>query len=219
MNKKLRISLIVVLIILIAILSAIEIKQVLNLNPDNQVKVEPTHKVGPYTLEVAQTSILQEDEKNLKTAIEQGKEKPLVQAVAKYFVSDYFTLRYKNNMNDVGGLGVVFPKTKNQFKINAIDSYYLDVAEFNADYGPENLPLVDEISVNNPVKIDKSTVDFDTKAIADDVKAVYDVTAKWQYEANEKVNATKLGIVNQIVVRLVVDKENQVWVYELLGVN
>lgn len=218
MNRKLRISLIIILAILIVILGAIEIKKLVDVKPSNQTKVEATKKIGPYTVEVAQTSILQGYEDELKSAVNEGKNTPIMKALTKYFIADYFTLRYKNNMYEVGGQGVVYPKTVKRFKTNAIDSYYLDVAEYNDDYGSENLPLVDAVSVNKPVKVDKATVDFD-KGIAKDIKTVYDVKAKWQYEANDVVNAVKLGIVNEAIIRFVVDNENQVWVYEILGVE
>jgi len=198
-----------ILTLMVIILGITEIRSVFNAASTivAQAPELETKEVGPYTVPVTKSEFLNQLYENIETSME-GNASAQRQAVASAFVADFFTLRDKENFSDVGGLGFVFEPVREQFRTNAIDSYYLDLYQFRAAFGQENLPKVISVNVD-----DSTNLDLDSVALNDNndipVRNVYDLTLTWQYEENDVVDTT--NIINTARIRLVQDNDSRNW--------
>lgn len=204
-----------VLSALVLVLTVMEVKSLMDATNKvaNTEKESTSLKIGNYEVSKTQSEYEKTLTPELEKTLTSGKDVDIVKGLTQYFISDYFSLRDKPNYNSIGGIGLVYSKNKKAFTTNAINSYYMDLAQYKDAYGEKNLPLVTSVSVKKPKKVDASKVKIsDKKSIK--VSGVYDVKATWKYEKNEKLDTSK--IVNSATVRLVKDSESKNWyVYDI----
>ena len=67
--------------------------------------------------------------------------------VAMSFVADFFTLSNKQIKNDVGGAQFFNEEYRINFREKAINSYYFALEQWIMDYGLQNLPTVEDITI------------------------------------------------------------------------
>lgn len=216
MKKRTKV-LIGVLTICVLILIVLDLRSTLGWDKKHLEKV-PTFTVGPYTLVEGRTDYLNNARGQLEGAVKSNDDQSLIKAVANYFVADYFTLKNKQTFNDVGGLGLVLPVVKSQFKTNAIDSFYVDLSSLIDAYKAENLPEITNVKIDNVEKLNSvpdlsKYPDSKDKNMPTKVEQAYDARTSFGYRDNNVLDTSNL--INQAVVRLV--KVNNVWyVLELL---
>lgn len=217
MRKKLTGVLITVLVILVVAIGAIEAKEYFMPGNNDKPAVKHDIEIGPYKVSAYQTEYLKTVGDKLKTDYET---KPnsikTIDALSSYFIADYFTLRNKFVMDEVGGMGLVYSGIRTTFKNNAIDSYYMDLTEYRNEYGADNLPEVSSVKVVNRKNVNKNSVTLNANGKSNLV-AFKDMDLTWTYVDNDVVNPKALKIVNKGTLRLALDKNGTWWVYELLG--
>jgi len=197
------------LTLLVIVLAITEIRSVMDATNvmSNEPETANTIEIGPYTLPVTESKFLNSLYDNINNNLE-GSNNEIIGSVAQAFVADFFTLRDKSNFDDVGGLGFVFQPVRNQFRDNAIASYYLDLYQFRSAFGQENLPLVTEVTVGDIENLNLTSVSInDSDTIT--VHAVKEANVTWTYEDNDVVDTT--NIINQARIRFVQDQETRHW--------
>lgn len=214
MKKRTKI-LIGILTVCVIALIILDLRSTLGWDQRQALKA-PTFKIGEYTLVEGRTKYLESAKTTLAEALKNDDEQAKVKELASYFVADYFTLKNKSTFNDVGGLGLVLPAVRSQFKTNAIDSYYVDLSSFIKAYKAQNLPEVTGVKVEQVQQLDKNPdlskyKDAQGKAVV--VEKAYDVSTSFNYKDNNVLDISNL--VNKAVVRLV--QVNNIWyVLELM---
>lgn len=78
-------------------------------------------------------------------------------SVAKMFIIDLYTIKNKINKYDVGGCEFVLPNFVENYKINVTDTIYKYVADNSLNDRTQNLPVVNEISIES---MEKKTYDI-----------------------------------------------------------
>lgn len=195
----------------VLILVALDLRSTLGWDKKGPEQV-PTFKIGEYTLLDGRTKYLGSARTELENAVKGNEDQALVKAVTNYFVADYFTLKNKRTFNDVGGLGLVLPVVRGQFKTNAIDTYYVDLSSFINAYKAENLPEVTNVKIDSQQKLDKvpdlsKYKDYKDKTKATSVQSAYDVSTSFEYQDSNVLDTSNL--VSKATIRLV--KVNDVW--------
>ncbi|MDL2212263.1 hypothetical protein LJB88_05235, partial [Erysipelotrichaceae bacterium OttesenSCG-928-M19] len=192
--------LLAILTILVVILAGFEVKSLLEAsNSKEEVKIT-TKRIGPYIVSTNQTAYQQKVETQLQSALDSGDAVQIVSEASKFFISDYFTLKDKTNKNNVGGMGFIFIDNQAQFKVNAIASYYRDLTTYQDAYGKANMPIVTNVTTGTPKKVSKSLVKVSDNSSLQ-VKSVYDIPVKWQYEENDKLK--EMNLINKASLRFV----------------
>ena len=213
-KKKSTKMLLAILTLLVLVLAGVEFKNIIDKNAKEQQPVINTKTIGPYTVNANQTEFQKKVATELEAALKTGKGIPITTAVSRYFISDFFTLRDKANKNDVGGMGFVLLDAQAQFKVNAISSYYRDLATFQQTYGKDNLPLVVEVKVGRPTRVANTEVSVSSSSTLK-IRSVYDIPVSWQYEKNDAT--AKMNIVNKAVLRFVRASDNNWYIYQING--
>lgn len=214
-NRTTRI-LLAVLTIVVVVLAIFEIKSIIDQKKKGDKVVATTKQIGPYTVLSDQTELQKKLEPELKAALDTKQGKQIVKEAGRYFISEYFTLFNKTNPKAIGGIGFVFEPTKETFRTNAFDSYYMDLPQFIKSYGKENLPLVDTVKAGALSKVHISNVQVPKNSKLT-VLSVYDVAVSWTYEKNDKNQATTL--VNKGRVRFVKASDGNWYVYEFINAD
>lgn len=217
MRNRLKRVLIIILIILIIAIGAMEVKNYIKPESKSQTLMKKNINIGPYKINENQTEYMKQLAEELKTAYDTNPDSDaLLYALTKYFVADYYTLRNKFVMADVGGMGLVYPVISKTFKQNAIDSYYMDITEYRNEYGVDNLPEVASIKVSKPEKINMAAIRLNDE-LKEKAKDFRDIVVDWTYVDNDVVNPVQLKLVNKSVIRLVKDVDGTWWIYEILA--
>lgn len=217
MGKRLTGILVTILVVLIIAIGAIEAKDYFMPSNNDKPEVKKEIEIGPYKVSAYQTDYLKTVGDKLKTAYDaKPNSTATIDELATYFVADYFTLRNKFVMDEVGGMGLVYSGIKKTFKENAIDSYYMDLTEYRNEYGADNLPEVNSVKVLKRENVSKRNVDLNA-ASKKNLVSFKDVSISWSYLPNDVVNPKALKIVDRGVLRLALDKNGTWWIYEFLG--
>ncbi|MDR3215738.1 MAG: hypothetical protein LBT75_05665 [Bacilli bacterium] len=207
-NKKTRV-LFIILTIMVCFLAIIEVKNMIDLKNKKTSVVLVNKKIGIYDVSPNQSNYEKELEPLLLKALSNKDDTTITNEVSKYFISEYFSLKDKNNYNQVGGLGFILEANRNNFKTNAVDSYYRDYAQFKKVYEQAQLPLITNVEIIKRTDKKRSVISNNTN-----LNKVVDIDVKWSYEDNNINN-----IVSSIIVRLVKDKDNNWYIYELISNN
>ena len=157
-----------------------------------------------YILRDNATDYQKEIFKELKEAVEgdpRAEDIAIAELVAKNYVADFYTFSNKQGQYDVGGMYYIYDGEftngdhyKDNVYLKARDTYYKYLSKYMTDYGVENLPEVDnvtitksektpwEFSVNEHVanKQDENGEWYDYRE--DHVYDAYLVTCSWTYK-------------------------------------
>jgi hypothetical protein len=194
---------------MVCFLAIIEVKNMIDLKNKKTSVVLVNKKIGIYDVSPNQSNYEKELEPLLLKALSNKDDTTITNEVSKYFISEYFSLKDKNNYNQVGGLGFILEANRNNFKTNAVDSYYRDYAQFKKVYEQAQLPLITNVEIIKRTDKKRSVISNNTN-----LNKVVDIDVKWSYEDNNINN-----IVSSIIVRLVKDKDNNWYIYELISNN
>ena len=78
-------------------------------------------------------------------------------AIVQNFVADFFTLSNKNSRTDIGGLQFISEDILSNFRVSAIDEFYLYLNLYLQIFGSESLPTVESTTILG--------IEFDTRII------------------------------------------------------
>jgi hypothetical protein len=213
------------LTILIIALGALEVNNILTAGFGDDDSEITTKQIGPYVVNAQQTERQEQLEEQLLAALDANDQEAIKRNVTEYFVSDFFTLRDKRNLNDIGGIGFVLPDTRARFSTNAIDSYYRDLADFKNAFDNENLPLVVSVELGEFVDVDLYEIEVEVESDNEEdeedneeveITSAFDVEVTWIYEESNVIDVSQ--IVDNAIIRLVIS-EGIVFVYEIRAVN
>lgn len=109
---------------------------------------------------------------------EEVDEEKYVEQISKMFILDFYTLSDKLTNTDVGGLDFVYSTAKTPFLEKAEDTIYKYVESNLYDNRNQELPTVDEITINSIEQIEYTvgTDYIDSNA--------YQVNVTWTYKEN-----------------------------------
>lgn len=94
---------------------------------------------------------------DLSATVEKGDNKEEAKQVAVSFVYDFFTLSNKKSAEDIGGLQFIPSNKVATFMQYAKSYYYSNYSTIANEYGKENLPEVDSVSVES---MEEAQLDF-----------------------------------------------------------
>lgn len=106
-------------------------------------------EVGPYQLGLNQTLYLEELQIELEKSLTSNDGNAIIESVSKYFIADFFTLKNMQNRDDVGGLGLVSPPYRKEFKTNAVTGLFLDWPKLADQYGRDELFEVIDVKIKS----------------------------------------------------------------------
>lgn len=122
-------------------------------------KVEITEN-SVYLVPENPTACMKSAYDELSKALTSGDEKAEAQALAKLFVSDFFTLSNKEADTDVGGLNYVPSDAYEDMEVYARFYFYNNYSVIKTDLGEDQLPTVKEVTVNNT---EEASVTYDNQ--------------------------------------------------------
>ena len=70
-------------------------------------------------------------------------------SISKMFIIDLYTLNNKNNMYDVGGVQFVYPKARDNFKLNVENTLYKYMEDNSDGKREQDLPEVSNVEVTS----------------------------------------------------------------------
>lgn len=153
MNKKYKISLTVLLILIIACVSLLMLKRVLYHQKENKAMVssivDNMENYG-YSLDDRDTKIYKDTYYELKELLsaEEVNYEEYGQKLTKLFVIDLFTLSNKVNKYDVGGLEFIYNSEKEMFKNKVMDTLYEDLEDNSYDTRNQQLSTVSAVIID-----------------------------------------------------------------------
>lgn len=153
MNKKYKISLTVLLILIIACVGLLMLKRVLYDQKENKAMVssivDNMENYG-YSLDDRDTKIYKDTYYELKELLsaEEVNYEEYGQKLTKLFVIDLFTLSNKVNKYDVGGLEFIYNSEKEMFKNKVMDTLYEDLEDNSYDTRNQQLSTVSAVIID-----------------------------------------------------------------------
>lgn len=181
MNKKYKIPLICIFLLLLICISLLMYKKFIY---DKKEVKEPTvyssiiDKMDAYgyTLDDRDGKLFKEKYYELKSILDTDEinDEEYAKKLAELFVIDLLTIQNKVNKYDVGGLEYLYDQEREMFKNKVMDTLY-DYVEDNS-YGTreQELPIVDATTVTN---IEKTTYKIEEKTLD-----AYEVSLEISYE-------------------------------------
>ncbi len=130
-----------------------------------------------YTIGHNATDLNKEYFRELNKALDANDQKAVAEAVAKCFVTEYFTWTNKDGNYDVGGMQYIYTEDQRDFEIKSRYSFYHDMDLYISQLGTQSLIQVSGVTVNS---IEETTYDIDDET---SVKA-YDIDLSWTYTSN-----------------------------------
>ncbi len=203
MNKKYKISLIIVSILLIITIGLLCFKKFVydkNSNEKPSVYSSVVEKMDEYgyTLDDRDSDLFKEKYLELKTNLtsDEINYEEYAKSLSELFVIDLLTISNKVNKYDVGGLEYLYDSEKEMFKGKIMDTIY-DFVEDNS-YGKRNqeLPTVSNVTISD---IKESQYEIDNSK-----KESYDITMDIEYEKD-------MGYDKKVTITIVKD-ENKMYV-------
>lgn len=96
-------------------------------------------------------------------ALASSDEEAEAQAVAKLFVADFFTLSNKTSDTDIGGLSYIPSDAYEDMEVYARFYFYNNYSSIVAEYGEEQLPCVEDVTVDDvqPAQITYGDTTYD----------------------------------------------------------
>lgn len=141
-----------------------------------EVKVLKTIKEYGYTLKDNKTKKYQEMFEELSKILEKDSvdEEEYVKKITQMFIYDFYSLEDKSAKTDVGGTDFVYSPSLTNFLDNAEDTYYKYVESNIYGDRKQDLPVVDEITIDSVEQ-----TEFAYGETSDD--AAYEVVVSWTY--------------------------------------
>lgn len=173
--KKILISIITLLIVLIAAFAVYKV--FFNKEEVKETKIVHTIKKYGYNLKDSKS----EKYKNMFYDLEKIlKEDPVdeekyVKKITEMFVYDFYTLDDKSAKTDVGGTDFVYSTALGNFLENAEDTFYKYVESNIYNQRKQELPTVDEITIDS---VEKTTFAYGEETDED----AYEVKVSWTYK-------------------------------------
>ena len=169
--------LLIIIVILIIILGVVGVIYKLSKTEDEEA-IKVLDVIDGFSYELKETdSKLKKDlfyelEKTLKE--DDIDYKIYAELLSKIFVVDVFSLDYKMNKYDIGGLEFILDSEKDKFKTLMSDTLY-DIVENNYDgKRKQELPLVNSVTI---IECTDSKFKFDNEELL-----AYDIVLEWTYE-------------------------------------
>ncbi len=120
------------------------------------------------------------------------------EALAKAFVSDYFTWTNKDGNYEVGGLQYIFGPKFTAFDDWSRWNYYKELDLYIHQFGRDKLPEVETITVSAETKKEK---DFVVETMEDKPSfEAYRVSLEWTYDSKTKVNLNDFPTSGEFIV-------------------
>lgn len=116
----------------------------------NEIYADPKNPNEPYTLAFNKLS---EDISSKDLAA-------IAEDVAICFVYDFFTLKNKEGISDVGGLAYLPKNRATEFKDYAEKYFYKNITSLSKDYGAENLPEVKNVIIESKTELEVEYLDY-----------------------------------------------------------
>ncbi len=177
MKKKYkRLLIIFIIIAVLAIISFVIYKILLNQTEEEIVNVVDSIAEYGYTLDDRDTDLMKSTYEELKTTLtsEEIDYKLYAENLAKLFVIDLFTMNNKINKYDVGGTEYIYPEALENFKLNVEDTIYKHMENNSNGKRKQELPEVSNINV-------VSTEESEYTIGESDTYNSFVVNLSWQY--------------------------------------
>ena len=180
LKKKPKKILITILVLLVVLIIGICVFKFLNKDEVKEAKVLNTIKEYGYTLKDNKSNRYKKlfyELEEILTADEVDEEK-YVSKISEMFIYDFYSLSDKSAKTDVGGVDFIHKDILDNFLQNAENTYYKYVESNIYNNRKQELPTVDEITIDG---IEETTYSYNDTS---DEKA-YEVKVSWTY-AEEK---------------------------------
>lgn len=197
-NKKAKI----IVFFIILLVAALLILFALNLNNKNneqeKVKVIDQIKNFDYKVVESDTKLFKNTFDNLKKELSKSEidNEKYASLVSELFIIDFYTLKNKTNINDVGGVQFVYSTYRTDFVDYSREGIYKQVRSNLDNDRNQNLPEVSSVKINNIESVIPSTI-----LKSDDFKNItesnaYKIEISWSYtEKNDfQTSATILVV-------------------------
>ena len=191
-KRKLKTSLIITLLLIaVVLIMAYCVNDIIgSLKSDGEKKVEVLESIKGYYYELNEndSKYFKELFKQLKKELESDNvdEEEYASLLAKLFVTDFYSLEYSINKNDVGGKQFVYKDYQEDFVKYAKDTVYNTVE--NNVYGKrkQELPNIKEVKTTSIEKKEYSNENgfSDDSAYYVDVKITYDEDMEYPTECS-----------------------------------
>lgn len=199
MNKKYKIPLIIIFVMIILCLGLIGCK-VLFYDKDNETKptvyssvVDAMENYG-YSLDDRDSKLFKEKYYELKEILNNDEidYQAYAQKISELFVIDLLTISNKINKYDVGGIDYLYESEKETFKNKVMDTLYNHVEDNSYDSRNQKLPTVTETTIENTKE---TNYEIDGKKLE-----AYEIQMAIDYEED-------LGYSTKVSVTVVKDEE------------
>lgn len=99
------------------------------------------------------------------------------ESISKMFVMDLYSLEAKKNMYDVGGVQLVYPDIRDNYKLNVTNTLYKYMKDNSDGKREQDLPMVKSVSIKNEdeTKYKIGEEEFDGYKINLDIEYVKDL--------------------------------------------
>lgn len=177
MNKKTKILLIIILVLILAFLSLFIGYKLYDNNTDkNAYKQEDSIKEYGYTLDDRDTKLMKDTFKKLKSTLKSDNidYKEYAKLLSELYVIDIFTIDNKINKYDTPSLEYILEDNKENFSNNITDTLYKYLLDNSDGFREQELPIVESIKTTN---IEESTYTY-----KDNTYNGYKVTLSWTYK-------------------------------------
>ena len=177
MNKKTKILLIIILVLILAFLSLFIGYKLYDNNTDkNAYKQEDSIKEYGYTLDDRDTKLMKDTFKKLKSTLKSDNidYKEYAKLLSELYVIDIFTIDNKINKYDTPSLEYILEDNKENFSNNITDTLYKYLLDNSDGFREQDLPVVESIEATN---IEESTYTY-----KDTSYNGYKVNLSWTYK-------------------------------------
>lgn len=167
------------ILIIVLVIAAILLgyKLVTNKPADlSEVKVQTKIKGYHYELTANKTALYKNYFNQLNNILTKSNidEEAYAKLVVKMFIADFYDLNSKISKNDIGGTTFIYPKSLENFKLNANDTLYKYIDNKVIGNRTQSLPIVKEVKIDN---IESTQIQLDNEAVEG-----YRVSVHWLYK-------------------------------------
>lgn len=179
LKKKVKRMIAIVIVLLVLVAAGVGALIIFK-NPEkpkvSEVKIVNEVDKYDYKLKENKTSTYKKMFDELKKILKEEPvdEEAYAKKVAEMFVYDFYSLEDKAAKTDIGGVDFVYPGVLENFLQNAQDTYYKYVESNIYNDRKQELPVVDEITIN-----DIKTEEFAYEKTSD--PKAYKVNVSWTY--------------------------------------
>lgn len=206
MKKKVKVNAVLtVLILALFVILIFCIKDIISSIKSSiatEVKILDSIEEYGYKLDENDSPYFEELFKELKEQLKKDSidNEEVSKLISQLFITDFYSLKYALNKNDVGGIQFVYTEYQDSFIKKAKETIYATVE--NNIYGKRNqsLPVVTKVEIEdiNPTKFETDEETFDT---------AYEIDLKISYEKDlEYPTNARL---------IIVEKENKLQIVEM----